>query len=188
MALFVFNRPETTRRVFAAVAAVQPSRLLLIADGPRGDRGGDAEACARVREIVAEVGWPCEVSALFAETNMGCDARIVSGLDWVFSMVDEAIVLEDDCLPDASFFPFCEEMLERYRDDARVAAICGTNLVAESVKGEASYFFSQLGGNWGWATWRKEWERFDHTMDEWPALKRDGVLAEVFDDARMVAF
>ena len=188
VALFVFNRPETTRRLFDAIAAAEPPRLLVVADGPRGHRVGDVEACARVREIVREVRWPCEVSTLFAATNLGCDARIVSGLDWVFSMVEEAIVLEDDCLPDPSFFRFCDEMLQRYHGDARVASIGGTQLVPEAVKGEASYLFSQLGGNWGWATWREEWQRFDRTMEHWPALKLDGMLGELFDDKATIRF
>jgi hypothetical protein len=80
--------------------------LLLIADGPRQDWEGEAETCRQVREIVARVDWPCEVFQNFSERNLGCQERMISGLDWVFSLVDEAIILEDDCLPDPSFFPF----------------------------------------------------------------------------------
>jgi hypothetical protein len=188
VALFAFNRPDTTRRVFEAIAQVRPVRLLLIADGPRPGRPGEAEACQQVREIVGRVGWPCEVSINFAESNLGCRERMISGLNWVFSLVEEAILLEDDCLPDASFFPFCQELLERYRGDDRVAYISGCNLVQKELKTSYSYFFSQLGGIWGWATWRSEWQRYDRNLSDWPELRRERILSEIFDQPKMVAF
>ena len=105
VALFVFNRPDTTRRVFEAIASLQPARLLLIADGARPGKAGEAKLCQQVRDIVSQVNWPCEVSTNFAENNLGCGERMISGLDWVFSLVEEAILLEDDCLPHPTFFP-----------------------------------------------------------------------------------
>jgi hypothetical protein len=186
--LFVFNRLYTTRRVFEAIGKVRPTRLLLIADGPRPSKAGDREACEQVRDIVGHVDWPCEVSRNFADINLGCQERIISGLDWVFSLVEEAIILEDDCLPDPSFFPFCQELLERYRGDSRVAAISGTNLVSKHLSTRYSYFFSRLGGNWGWATWRSEWQRYDRYMEKWPELKRAGALSEVFEDSKAAAY
>jgi len=181
VALFVFKRPDTTRRVFEAIANVRPARLLLVADGPRPGKQDESEMCRQVRDIVARVDWPCEIATNFAESNLGCQERMISGLNWVFSLVEEAIILEDDCLPDASFFPFCEELLERYRGDARVASISGTNLVEEYVNTGDSYFFSQIGGNWGWATWKTKWQRFDRYLRDWPQLKRDRALSELFD-------
>jgi hypothetical protein len=188
VAFFVFNRPETTSRVFDAISRVQPERLLLIADGPRPGKPGEAEACRQVREIVAKVDWPCEVSSNFAESNLGCQERIVSGLDWVFSTAEEAIILEDDCLPDLSFFPFCQELLERYRGDTRVAAISGSNLVEKDLDTESSYFFSQLGGIWGWATWRSEWLQYDRYLEDWPRLRGEKMLSEIFDQAKGVSY
>jgi hypothetical protein len=188
VALFVFSRPDTTRRVFDAIAGARPARLLLVADGSRPDRVGEAEACEQVRQIVSRVDWPCEVSRNFADSNLGCQERIISGLDWVFSLVEEAIILEDDCLPDPSFFPFCQEMLERYRGDSRVASISGTNLVEKYLNTEASYFFSHLGGNWGWATWRSEWQRYDRHLEDWPKFRGENLLAEVFDQPKAVAY
>lgn len=184
VALFIFNRPDTTRRVFQAIAQVQPAKLLLIADGPRANNPSDAAACPEVRDIVSRVDWPCEVFTNFAGRNLGCQERMISGLNWVFSLVEEAIILEDDCLPDLTFFPFCHELLEKYRGDQRVAAISGTNLVAKYMKTEASYFFSQLGGIWGWATWRTQWQQYDRGMQNWPELKRVGILSEAFDQPR----
>ena len=188
VALFVFNRPHTTRRVFEAIAQVRPARLLLIADGPRPDKAGEAEACQQVREVVSRVDWPCDVSTNFAASNLGCQERVISGLDWVFSLVEEAIILEDDCLPDLSFFPFCQELLERYRGDSRIAYISGANLVEKHLKTNASYFFSQIGGIWGWATWRSQWQRYDRHLKDWPQLKTERMLEEIFDQPQAVTY
>jgi hypothetical protein len=188
VALFVFNRPETTRRVFEAVSNVRPPKLLLVADGPRAGKAGEAEACRQVREILGRVDWPCEVFTNFAENNLGCRERMISGLNWVFSLVEEAILLEDDCLPDASFFRFCEELLEKYRGDSRIAYISGDNLVGRYGKPADSYYFSQIGGIWGWATWKSEWERYDRHLSDWPELKKRGMLEEIFEDPRAVRF
>jgi hypothetical protein len=187
VALFVFNRPHTTRRVFEAIAKIRPARLLLIADGPRPDKAGEAKACQQVREIIGRVDWPCEIATNFAASNLGCQERMISGLDWVFSLAEEAIILEDDCLPDLSFFPFCQELLEKYRGDSRVSYISGDNLVAEYLNTHESYYFSRIGGIWGWATWRSEWQRYDRHLSDWPKLRNEGMLAEVFDDPQAVA-
>jgi hypothetical protein len=159
VALFVFRRPDTTRKVFEAIANVRPTRLLLIADGPRPDKPGELEASEQVREIVSRVDWPCEVSTNFADKNLGCQERMISGYNWVFSLVEEAILLEDDCLPDASFFFFCQEMLTRYRDDSRIAMVAGFNAVQDHTRTNYSYYFSSFTHCWGWATWRRAWAR-----------------------------
>jgi hypothetical protein len=188
VALFVFRRPDTTRRVFETIAQIRPARLLLIADGARPGNPGEAEACQQVREIVSQVDWPCEVSTNFAESNLGCQERMISGLNWTFSLVEEAIILEDDCLPDASFFPFCRDLLNRYRGDSRIAYISGTNLVGKHLKTDASYFFSQIGGIWGWATWRSDWQRYDRHLRDWPSVKSENLLSEIFDQPKAVAY
>ena len=182
--LIIFNRPVTTRQVFAAIAAMRPSQLFVIADGARKERVGESEICQQVRAITCAIDWPCDLKTNFSDVNLGCDARIVSGLDWVFSMVSEAIILEDDCLPDPSFFPFCAELLERFRDDGRVAAISGTNLVREAQFSGDSYLFSLLGNSWGWATWKSAWEKLDRQAVLWPALCKAGALEQIFDDRR----
>jgi len=188
VALFVFRRPDTTRKVFEAIANVRPTRLLLIADGPRPDKPGELEASEQVREIVSRVDWPCEVSTNFADHNLGCQERMISGLNWVFSLVEDAILLEDDCLPDPSFFPFCRELLDRYRGDDRISYISGTNLVGKYLRTTDSYFFSEIGGIWGWATWRSEWQRYDRHLTDWPTLKRENALSEIFQQPKAVTF
>src|SRR5688572_12906720 len=116
VAFFVFNRPEPTARVFVEIARARPKQLLIVADGPRTDRPGEAEHCACVREIVSRVDWDCDVRTNYSDTNLGCKRRVSSGLDWVFDQTEAAIVLEDDCLPDPTLFRFFDETLARYRD------------------------------------------------------------------------
>jgi len=168
VALFNFNRPHLTRKVFEVVRQIKPARLLLVADGPRTNRADDARLCAEVRAIFDEIDWECEVTRNFADTNMGSFKRNSSGLTWVFDTVEEAIILEDDCVPSLSFFRYCEELLERYRDDERVGVISGNNFVLPGiVQGDASYFFSSYALTWGWASWRRVWKQVDLSMSWW---------------------
>ena len=175
--LCVFNRPDTTQTVFEAIRRARPARLYVVADGPR-DRG-DRQACQQVRQIIDTLDWPCELHTNYAETNLGCGERIVSGLDWVFDQVDQAIVLEDDCLPDPSFFPFCETLLDHYRHDPRVMHIGGHNRLMQWRPQTASYFGTYLYGSpWGWATWRRAWRCFRRESDAWRQLAHDPTVAE----------
>lgn len=185
VAFFLFNRPETTARVFAEIRRARPRRLLLIADGPRPDRPGEAERCAAARAVVQQVDWPCEVSTNFAEANLGCRRRLSSGLDWVFATAPEAIVLEDDCLPHPTFFRFCQELLERYRDDERVMHIGGDNFQFGRRRTPDSYYFSRYPHVWGWASWRRAWRHYDVEMRRWPERRRSGWLRGRVDDPLM---
>lgn len=170
VALFAFNRPETTAQVFAAIRAARPSRLFLVCDAPRADRPGERERCAAVRTLLENVDWPCAVERQYADENMGCRRRISSGIDWVFSRTEEAIFLEDDTLPEPTFFRFADELLERYRDDERVLMISAYNVMGGAPSSE-SYWFSLLPRIWGWAGWRRAWQGYDVTMADWPAMK-----------------
>ena len=184
----LFNRPETTQRVFDVIASVRPSQLLLIADGPRPGNPRDEQRCREARAVTERIDWPCQVHRNFSDVNLGSGARIISGLNWAFSLVEEAIILEDDCLPHPSFFPFCQELLARYRDDARVCMISGDNFVEKHFAGECSYFFSRMTHIWGWATWRRAWSRLDLRLTRWPEIREANLLAEIFDDPRVVAY
>ncbi len=188
VALIVFNRPDTTQRVFAAVAAARPARLLLIADGPRRDRTGEAESCEKVRRIVTAVDWPCKVETNFASENMGCRRRVISGLNWVFSIVEEAIILEDDCLPDPSFFPFCAELLERYRHKEQIGFIAGFNQLEREFPFKYSYFYTHMTPIWGWATWRRAWLQYDEQLRNWPQVKEADLLRLLFPDTGVVNY
>lgn len=173
VAFIIFNRPDNTERVFAEIAKAKPPKLLVIADGPRSDRLGEAEKCLAVREIIDRVDWECEVLKNYSEANLGCKQRVSSGIDWVFDQVEEAIVLEDDCLPDPTFFRFCQEMLARYRNDDRIGMISGDNFQFNRKRGDASYYFSRYNHIWGWASWRRAWFYYDLHATIWPVI-RDG--------------
>lgn len=172
----IFNRPDTTARVFEAIAKAKPRRLFIAADGPRPDKAGEAEKCKIVREIVQRVDWECEVKTLFREENFGCKMAVSSAITWFFEQVEEGIILEDDCLPSDSFFPFCTELLERYRNDSRVMMISGNNFQDGIQRGDASYYFSAIPWIWGWATWRRAWWKYDVSMRTLPSMVRDRMV------------
>jgi hypothetical protein len=174
VAFLIFNRPDTTQRVFAEIARARPPRLLVVADGARADRPQEAQRCAQARAIIERVDWPCELETNFSDVNLGCRRRVSSGLDWVFARVPEAIILEDDCLPAPGFFPFCEQMLARYRDDARIGMISGDNFQRGQPRGAGSYYYSKYTHIWGWASWRRAWRHYDVSAALWPELQRSG--------------
>ena len=153
VAFLVFNRPETTRRVFAEIAKARPRKLLLVADGPRRQLPDEHARCREVRQIVSGVDWDCEILTNYSEDNLGCVVRVSTGIDWVFTQVEDAIILEDDCLPHPTFFRFCDEMLEMYRVDDRIMTISGDNFQFGRRRWNYSYYFSRYPHIWGWATW-----------------------------------
>ena len=173
VALMFDNRPAPTRRVFEVIRRARPATLYLIADGPRD--AADAMLCEDAREIARMVDWDCDVHRNFADSNLGLRVRPSSGLDWVFSEVEKAIVLEDDCLPDPSFFDFCSALLARYEDDDRVMEIGGCNYLFGRKRHE-SYYFSKYTHIWGWASWRRAWNHYDVTMAQWPAMRDSGAF------------
>ncbi|ASC71434.1 hypothetical protein XM38_023860 [Halomicronema hongdechloris C2206] len=178
--LLIFNRPELTKKVFNIVANVKPRQLFIVADGPL--KSGDIRLCEEARCIVNLINWDCEFKINFSDTNLGCCRRVSSGLDWVFSQVEEAIILEDDCVPDPSFFSFCQSLLNYYRHDERVWVISGNNFQNGQWRGDGSYYFSRYNHCWGWATWRRAWQNFQHELDSWPKLKDSGLLKSVLLD------
>ena len=161
----IFNRPDTTRQVFEAIRAARPPRLYVAADGPRSSRSGEAEKCEEARQIATAVDWDCEVKTIFREGNLGCKYAVAGALDWFFEQENEGIILEDDCLPTQSFFLFCDQMLQRYRDDARVFLVSGYNKQQKWNTSHGDYFFSNYGGIWGWASWRRAWENYEPEME-----------------------
>lgn len=159
--LITFNRPDTTARVLEQIAEYQPERLYIAADGPRPTRPGEADVCKRVRETTLErINWPCETKTLFRENNLGCKLGVSGAITWFFENETAGIILEDDCLPESSFFPFCAELLERWRNEEHVALIGGCNL-AEGFPVDASYGFTRYPHIWGWASWRRVWDHYD---------------------------
>lgn len=182
VAFIIFKRPDTTEKVFEVIRQAKPPKLLVIADGPRKDKPGEAEKCAATRAIIDRVDWDCEVLKNYSEINLGCGKRVSSGLDWVFENVEEAIILEDDCLPHLSFFRFCEELLEQYRNDERIMSISALSVPNRIRLTSDSYFFSRYQRSWGWATWRRAWKYFDFEMNMWSLVRDTNWLEDILEN------
>ena len=157
----IFNRPYESKIVFEMIRKVSPDRLYIAADGPRPNNELDIEQCEIARDLINYVDWPCEVFTLLREKNLGCKIAVSSAISWFFEKEEEGIILEDDCLPHVDFFRFCDEMLNRYRNETKVAHITGSNLQDGIKRGDSSYYFSNFTYVWGWASWRRVWKNYD---------------------------
>jgi hypothetical protein len=173
----IFCRPETTKVVFESIRKARPARLYVAADGPRHDSPAEFQRCQEARKIATEVDWDCEVHTLFRDKNLGCGDGPSTAITWFFERETEGIILEDDCLPSSSFFPYCASLLERYRDDTRIMHIGGVNLEKPYLRrAQYSYSFSHLTNCWGWATWRRAWNHHDFDMGFYNEICRKGYL------------
>ncbi len=175
--LLAFNRPKLTQRVFEVIQKVKPATLFVMADGPRPGIKGDIKKCLETRKILEQVDWKCEVKTLFFESNRGCAVAVAEGISWFFNNIEQGIILEDDCLPDESFFPYCYELLNYYKNDSRIMHINGNNFNAIKFKhGNESYSFGSYPQAWGWASWKRAWDMFDLNMSQWPEIKKNNLL------------
>ncbi|MEE9369169.1 MAG: hypothetical protein V3V05_09980 [Pontiella sp.] len=161
IAFIIFNRPDCTRLSFERIREAKPQKLYLIADGPRESKPDEVALCNETRSLVEEmINWDCHVLKNYSDENLGCRRRVISGLNWVFNYEDSAIIMEDDILADLSFFKFCSEMLERYKNHPQVMQIIGYNELNYHPSSGESYFFSRFTHCWGWATWKQSWEQY----------------------------
>jgi hypothetical protein len=181
--LLIFNRPLLVRAMLERLRAVRPRHLYVVADGPRPGVPDDVIHCSQARRELEAIDWPCEVRRLERSENRGGREGVVEGLNWLFAQVNEAIILEDDCLPEVSFFQFCTELLDRYREEPRIGLISGTYYLRERRVTEASYYFSRHTHIWGWATWRRAWAQHDPTMAQWPQVRPTRWLRDYVQDA-----
>lgn len=164
----LFNRPDLTRRVFASIAAQRPRHLLVSCDGPRSNHPDDLDLVEQSRKVVEAVDWPCQVQTLYSDVNLGCRQQMARAITWAFTQHEQVIILEDDCLPDPTFYNYCEQLLDRYSDNDQVMMISGDNFQrARRSAPESSYFFSGYAHIWGWATWRRAWNHFEMKMSSW---------------------
>jgi len=166
----IFNREDTTQRVFDAIRQQKPKYLFVASDGARKYKSGEEDIVQRVRDII-KVDWDCELKTLFRNENLGCKIAVSSAITWFFENVEQGIILEDDCLPDPSFFPFCEELLNKYKDDTRIGHIGGNNFLHGIISGTLSYDFCSYAHIWGWATWRRAWKNYDVNFLFWKEQK-----------------
>ena len=178
----VFNRLDTTKQVFEAIREAKPPRLYIAADGARESKSGEDEKVKEVREyILSHIDWKCEIETLFREQNYGCKMAVSGAIDWFFKNEEMGIILEDDCLPSQSFFWFCEELLERYKDDMRIGQISGDNFQKGIKRGNADYYFSIYNHIWGWASWANRWKNYDVNLSQ---IKNIKFIDEIFRDKK----
>ena len=176
----VFNRPDTTQQVFNKIKEIKPKYLFVAADGPRSDKPGEDKKCLETRNIIKQIDWDCELKTLFREINLGCGVAVSEAITWFFDSVEEGIILEDDCLPDLSFFPYCEQLLRTYRNEDKIFFIGGNNFQNGIKRGDGSFYFSNYAHIWGWATWRRAWQKYDLDMNGFPGIFNSGGLDHVF--------
>lgn len=176
----IFRRPDLTAQVFEQIRAAKPAKLLVVADGPRNAQ--EAPLCEQARKVTEQIDWECEVLRNYSDINLGCRDRVSSGLTWAFTQVEEAIILEDDCLPHPSFFPYCENLLNYYRHDERVMVIAGNNFQDGQQRTAYSYYFSKYNHCWGWATWRRAWNHWEFNPQKWIEFRDGGLMKFVCDN------
>lgn len=178
----IFNRPETEKRVFEIIRKVKPQVLYIAADGPRKNKVGEKEKCRLARKIVDEgVDWDCKIHKLYRNKNLGCKVAVSGAIDWFFKHNEEGIILEDDCLPDITFFKFCSTLLEKYRNNEKVMHIGGTNFQNGIKHGKGSYYFSKYPHIWGWATWRRAWKKYNVDISDWRTSD-----SKIFDNSKPI--
>lgn len=182
--LLIFNRPKALQQVMQALRTIKPRYLYIAADGPRLGKPGEKETTDAARQVALSVDWACEVKTLFRDENLGCRLAVSGAIDWFFDNVDSGVILEDDCVPDPSFFLFAAELLEHYRDDERIMAITAKHHGAAGLQRSKSYFFSRYNHCWGWASWRRAWQFYDHDMVQWPDLRDTEWLLDVGSGSR----
>lgn len=181
--LTVFNRPHETRQVLERLRQVQPQKIFIAADGPRNGQAEDLTLCKEVRRLIKdEIDWHAEVITDFSSRNLGLRRRMVSAITWALEHEDRVIVLEDDCIPNDSFFRFSTKLLDRYADDQRIGVITGNNFQPVGFECDASYYFSRYPHCWGWATWRRAWNYYDDAMSDWIKVRESEWLKTIFCD------
>ena len=180
--LIAFNRPEPLEKVIQRLREVKPQQVYVAIDGPRAEQSGESEKVQACRDLVATIDWPCTVNTLFHEENHGCGLGVSTAISWFFDHVERGIILEDDVVPDPSFFTFASELLDRYADDSRVFAITGCNFVPKSAQShpEQPYRFSRVAHIWGWATWRRSWREFNLDIAGW---RRDLPIGQLWSSS-----
>lgn len=186
----VFNRLDTAKQVFRAIKEAKPPKLYIASDGARKTKEKEVEKVEEIRKYLLDnIDWDCEVKTLFRDANFGCKMAVSGAIDWFFNNEEYGIVLEDDCLPSQSFFWYCEELLDRYKDDMRVWHIAGNNFhFGWQRDKDYSYYFSYYGSIWGWASWASRWKNYDVDMKHYEEIKSKNYLWDVFGNKQEAQF
>lgn len=181
-----FNRPEKTRQVISQLRKAKPKQVFFSTDGPRLTNRQDQEKSSQVRNLRSDFDWDCQLHENHNERNLGCQRAVEEGISWFLKHVECGIILEDDCVPDLSFFPYCAELLERYKSDNRIMMISGFNPIPD-IHSKESYRFSSIAKVWGWATWRRSWNLYDKDFSRSPDIRNDPILHRLFEDPNLIA-
>ncbi|AJJ46580.1 nucleotide-diphospho-sugar transferase [Francisella tularensis subsp. novicida] len=182
----VFNRLDTTKQVFEAIRQAKPPRLYVAADGAREEKKGEEQKVKAVREyILNNIDWNCEVKTLFRDKNLGCKYAVSGSINWFFENEEMGIILEDDCLPSQSFFWFCEELLQKYKNNKKIGMISGDNFQRGIKRGEADYYFSVYNHIWGWASWSDRWANYNVEVGN---IDSNKFIKELFTDKKVVRY
>lgn len=183
--LLVFNRPDKVEQVINVIRSIAPKRLYVASDGPRTDHPDDSKKVAQARQIATNLDWQCKLETLFQNDNLGCRRAVSGAIDWFFEHEEQGIIIEDDCVLDPSFFPYADELLERFKDDERIMAISAMHCHGNAHKPKHSYFFSRYNHCWGWATWKRAWKLYQPEMSQWPALRATDWLLSIGNGSRV---
>lgn len=164
----VFKREDTTRRVFERIRQAAPPRLYIAADGPRKNKPEEIDKCNATRKLLENIDWPCEVHRLYRKENLGCGLGVSSAISWFFEHEEQGIIIEDDILPHIDFFHYCDEMLEKFKNDDKIQLIAGYNYFFEGYNSKYSYYMSSFANIWGWASWRRVWSTYKYNVNDYP--------------------
>ena len=179
--LFItFTKERETKQVFETIRQVKPERLYIASDGPRAEKQGEKEKVENLRKwLISNIDWNCEVKTKFSNKNLGCGHGPADAISWFFENEEKGIIIEDDILADISFFRFCDEMLEKYKDDDRIGAITGFNWIDKDIVSN-KYFFSRYFTVWGWATWRRVWSDYDFYILLWEKVRNTNFIKHAY--------
>ena len=177
----IFNRPDTTKLVFESIKRIKPAKLYIAADGARKHKVGEDLLCKETRIIIDLIDWECEIKTLFRNENLGCKIAVSSAIDWFFENEEQGIILEDDCLPNESFYIYCETLLNYYASNERIMHISGNNFQDGNVRGNGSYYFSNYNHIWGWATWKRAWKAYNVDLSFLTETETETLIEKQFD-------
>ncbi|RIK51535.1 hemolytic protein HlpA-like protein [Candidatus Microgenomates bacterium] len=179
--LFIYKRASNLKAFCKILKNLDIKNIYIVSDGAKS-----IEYRVRVektrRELESLINWSCNVQKNYSDINLGLKERFRTGINWVFEHTDRAIFIEDDCIPDPSFFTYCDELLEKYKDDKRIISITGNNFQPRKNQVKDSYYFSRYPHVWGWATWKRVWDQYDSDIVDWPKLRSSGWLDKLFPD------
>lgn len=165
--LLIYHRPDITQKVIDSIRVVQPRKVYVVADGPKNSK--DKKLCDRTRELISTIDWPCNIHKIYSRKNLGLRRRVSTGITQVFNKEEQAIIIEDDCQADPTFFRFAEELLNKYKKDERIISIAGFS--SQKSTKNTSYVFTKYVESWGWATWKRAWKNYDDDMKGWNEIQ-----------------